>query len=903
MTKWIVAAAVALLVIGALFLFGPQQGQRPSPEQAQPGAPQAEQPETQPEEKEEAEGEASQAGEAAPEEEEEQPAVEAPEQGVPEGVEVVQIRSFPLDGYVVQGGSAAFHVTLKTTGDWGPEVAVDLALDGRVVKTQTVTPEPGAERVVRFSLDNLDQPGTHTVSILGQEHTLSVIQPAAGEGREGQIPAEGKVLSERDGLTEPGIPGGQLVVPSLGSGPKTFNPYSAQETSSTDVVLRMHSGLVEQNPMNYKIEPGLAQSWEFSSDGLEITFRLREGIRFSDGEPLAAEDVVFTFEDIIYNCDIPNNYKDGLLVNGEPLQVEAVDPYTVKFTLPEAFRPVLNQVGAPILSQDALKDDIARTTPGAWRNYSLSHCAYVDNKEELTGALKQAIQEANPDLDDEGVSARVGELTKAVEDGFKSLSDAIQSQELKAVKGAALETSQALKELRSTLPEGNAPGSVLARALDELSGIEDRAQSNEWGTRAGSFNDLWNTGVDPQEIVGLGPFTLKSYSPEQQVVLERNPHYWKVDPNGVQLPYLERYVYRIVKDQNTALGKFMTGELDVLAPRPQDWPQIKKNAESKGWEPILGGPTFGTTFVVLNQDIGVRGYPDDIGKLALQTVFREVKFRQALAHSVDRRAMIENVYNGLGAPQWSPISVPSPFYDDQHPEDYNPYSYDLEKAGAMLEELDLVDADGDDVREITDAFLTDRGFTDEQLSQLPNEGERDIEFTLSTNQGNKVREQLSEMIATDFNEVGVSANFKPKDFNALVSDLVGSKYQAILIGLTGGVEPHSGVNVWRTGGHLHFWRYSAADNPPEWELRVNELLQKGAATYNFDEAKASYVEFQRLVRDHLPLIYLVNQRFLYVSKEGLGNNGNFRPNWTAVRGSFAPHLWWKDEARRTEKLQ
>ncbi len=821
---------------------------------------------------------------------------------------VVRAEVFPPNGAVVAGGSVTLTLWIEPTGAEATEISVALRLDGEERERRTLALTPGTAQAVRFELSNLQGAGPHAIEVLDWRYALNVIEPAVDPNvRPGEVPPDAQVIDEGFGLVETGIPGGRFVDSSF-EPPRTFNPYAAQETSSTVVIFRLHAALVDQNPVDYQPMPGLARSWEISEDGLEVTFYLRRGVKFSDGEPFTADDVIFTVNDIILNCDVPNNARDSFFVQGKPIRYVKVDDYTVKAILPSVYRPFFNDTASQflVLPEHVLADRVARTAPGAWRHYSRSRCAFLDGEETIAEAITQGLRATDENLSEEDLQARVSGLMDEVKKAYQALDEALNAESPEEAKGAALVLSQNLQKLLDLLPDTPEAESeeaisqaraALQKARDELAGIEAPIEAGQWGTRPGTFMDTWTTATDPQEIVGLGPFVLERYVVEQQVVLKRNPYYWRVDPNGVQLPYLEQYVFLIVKDRNTQFAKFRTGEIDVFSPRPRDWPEIVKNAEAKGWLPILGGPTFGTTWVVLNQDVGERGYPGDPLKLALQEVFREVKFRQALAFAIDKQTLIDNIYQGLGVPQWSPISIPSPFYDDSQGPDYDPYAYDPERAKALLDEIELVDVDGDGIREITDAFLQARGWSAEQLAQLPPEPERDLSFILSTNEGNEVREEMSEAITTDWNALGVGVNYKPNDFNALVGDLLGGKYEAVLLGLTGGVEPHA-PNVWKPGGHLHFWRYSAAEDPPEWEKRLAELVDQGVATYDFAKAKEIYTEFQRLVRDNLPMIYLVNQRFLYVTLKSLGNARMFKPNYGAPQ--LAHLLWWKDEARRLE---
>src|SRR5262249_39648250 len=83
--------------------------------------------------------------------------------------------------------------------------------------------------------------------------------------------------------------------------------------------------------------------------------------------------------------------------------------------------------------------------------------------------------------------------------------------------------------------------------------------------------EAWNLGTDPSQIVGLGPFKLSAHKAGQQTVLVANPFYWKVDPQGNQLPYLEKITIIYAGNRNTQALKFQSAEIDILDRlRPED---------------------------------------------------------------------------------------------------------------------------------------------------------------------------------------------------------------------------------------------------------------------------------------------------------------------------------------------
>jgi peptide/nickel transport system substrate-binding protein len=132
-----------------------------------------------------------------------------------------------------------------------------------------------------------------------------------------------------------GHPGGRIVL-ALRSEPKTLNPVLAGDASSQEVIRCVTADLIDINRKTQKTEPALAKSWTASRDGKQYTLHLREGIRFSDGQPLTADDVVFSFQ-LYLNEKIDSPQRDLLIVGGKPIAVEKIDSDTVRFTLAQPY--------------------------------------------------------------------------------------------------------------------------------------------------------------------------------------------------------------------------------------------------------------------------------------------------------------------------------------------------------------------------------------------------------------------------------------------------------------------------------------------------------------------------------------------------------------------------------------
>ncbi|MBZ5531986.1 MAG: ABC transporter substrate-binding protein [Acidobacteriia bacterium] len=129
---------------------------------------------------------------------------------------------------------------------------------------------------------------------------------------------------------ETGRQGGRLVV-AQSSEPKTLNPVTALDQPSRDVIRRLTADLVHIERDSQKTVPALAKSWTATRDGKSLTVQLRRGLRFSDGAPFDADDVVFSYK-LYLDEKIHSPQRDLLIVAGQPMRVEKLGPYSVRFS-------------------------------------------------------------------------------------------------------------------------------------------------------------------------------------------------------------------------------------------------------------------------------------------------------------------------------------------------------------------------------------------------------------------------------------------------------------------------------------------------------------------------------------------------------------------------------------------
>lgn len=517
--------------------------------------------------------------------------------------------------------------------------------------------------------------------------------------------------------------GGALVLATT-SDPKSFNEITAKETSTSLVTDLIFEGLTTTNAFTTKVEPNLAKSWDISKDGLTWTFHLREDVRWNDGQPFTADDVVFTFNDLIYNPDIPSSARDIFTIDEKTFTVEKVDPHTVRFVLPVKFAPFLRGMGQAILPKHKLEKIVA----------------------------------------------------------------------------------------------------------------------------AGRFNFTWGIDTDPKEIVGTGAFKLARYDPGQRLVFERNPYYWKKSADGDSLPYLDKIFYLIVPSPDVALLKFMEGALDGYGLRGTDYPLVKPLEKKNDFTVYDLGPDMGSQFLFFNQNRGINpsnGKPFVAPhKLAW---FTNLSFRKAVAHAIDKKKIIEIVNNNLGYPQDSSMGPAAGFF-------YNPdvekYDYDLDKARGILKSAGFEDRNGDGL--------------------IEDPAGNPVEFNLYTNEGDRVA--IAGIIRQDLERLGMKVNFRTLEFNTLVSQLTSSfQWEAIVLGLTGGIEPHFGKNVWMSSGQLHMWYPTQKEPATDWEKRTDEIFTQGVQELDENKRKVLYDEHQRIIAEQLPVIYTVLSARLYAVRNRFGN--------------------------------
>ena len=340
--------------------------------------------------------------------------------------------------------------------------------------------------------------------------------------------------------------------------------------------------------------PNLFASWEWNEDATELVAHFVEGIKWSDGMPLTADDYLFFWNDMVLKDIFAP--PSGTTVGGEKMTVEKIDDFTLKFTFPSP-NPLFLEFH--------------------------SRGSYHSSKYIVPAHY---MKQFHPDYSD-------------------------------------------------------------AENTDEL---------------LNRFNE--QSRMHYPDMPTFNAWMVTEFTSGQLAVFERNPYYWKVDTAGNQLPYIDRLEVEIATGNGNALValKAIAGELDMQVRDVDllDVPLILENAEAGDYHVIMWTRgDFAWPWIIPMYD-----YPDE----GIVDLMYMKEFRQAMSHAINRDRINEITRLGLATPRQFALSSASGEFQSEEGKAFfdewvNSYtSYEPETAGALLDSIGVVDADGDGWRDRPD---------------------------------------------------------------------------------------------------------------------------------------------------------------------------------------------------------
>jgi peptide/nickel transport system substrate-binding protein len=338
------------------------------------------------------------------------------------------------------------------------------------------------------------------------------------------------------------------------------------------------------------IEPNIAQAWEITDEGKGFTFSFRKGTKYHDGAPFTVDDIMFYFEDQLSNEVLSPTFPTWVAPGGEPVEVEKIDDFNIRFTFaaPHGF----------FLHHLAAQTDINRPV----HYLKQFHADYAEKAE----------------LD-------------------------------KKTKEAQFDT------------------------WDQL--YFNRADSYDWGNPDLPVIRAWYGTTEP---------------PTTRYTFKRNPYYWKADPEGKQLPYIDECIISIVTDAEVLRLQILAGKSDLQHKRTtfDFYPLLKENEEAGGYRVLLWDNPRGACPALMPQLT--------VKDPALRELMADDRFRIALSHAINREQINEMVFHGMGEPRQATVATSSPIFKPEYARAYA--DYDPDKANALLDEIGLTDRGGDGFR-------------------------------------------------------------------------------------------------------------------------------------------------------------------------------------------------------------
>lgn len=324
-----------------------------------------------------------------------------------------------------------------------------------------------------------------------------------------------------------------------------------------------------------------------------------------------------------------------------------------------------------------------------------------------------------------------------------------------------------------------------------------------------SLKDFSNSALN-QNPIGSGPFRIKEASLER-VILEANPNsYFK-------RPYLDRLQFNFMKDDKTLAAALRTNQVEGGLLRPslgrETIDQVQENAELRSYS----APRASYTILFLNSQ---------------SPLFSQKAIRQALAYSIDRQKLVQDITGGRGITARGPI----PLTSWAHTDGSSWYSYDPAKAAQLLDQEGWK-LNGTGVRE--------------------KEG-RTLKFTLYTND-DALRIAAGEELARQFKRVGLQPEFASSGPTGLIQNfLLPRKFDAIIYGIDPGADPDP-YPLWHSSQATGEGLNVATVALPE----LDKLLEQARTTTQQTVRRQLYHQFQTLFREEVPSIPLYHPLYTY----------------------------------------
>jgi peptide/nickel transport system substrate-binding protein len=328
------------------------------------------------------------------------------------------------------------------------------------------------------------------------------------------------------------------------------------------------------------------------------------------------------------------------------------------------------------------------------------------------------------------------------------------------------------------------------------------------------YNAIWQN----PELPRLHAWALKEpYGDSTRVTAVRNPYYWKVDPEGNQLPYIDEIVYDVMQDNEVLLLKVLSGEIDFHDRHINTNTNKAVIADGLEQADLHFVETIPSTMNSVSVALNLT-HKDPITR----EIFQNLDFRVGLSHAINRQEIIDTIFVGQGEPWQLAPREGLPFYNETLAKQYTEYDVDL--ANQKLDAV-LPDKDGDGWR-------------------LRSDGQQ-LVITIEVATGGSVTPEQNDsttMIADYWKAVGINAVTKPEDRTPLYTRKEANDSDCVIWGGDGGYKDAIYDPRWyfpfsNESNFAQAWRvwYDKSSNPTTQPEEPPEAAQQQMKLY--DELK------------------------------------------------------------------
>jgi len=541
------------------------------------------------------------------------------------------------------------------------------------------------------------------------------------------------------------VKGDWAVIHEL-SDPEGLNPMVTNDASSSALFNRVYEKLLEQDFESTDLYPVIAEARPtVSEDHLTYTFTLRKNVKFSDGKPLTAKDVVFSYKVV----------KNPLITDGAALRnyyesvanVEAKDDHTVVITM---------------------------TKPYFLAEYFLGGLWIMP---------KHVLDPKN--LTDGYSFAETGDMAKS-------------------------QANAALKD----------------------------------------FAAWYNTPEVKRDVrlnIGSGPYMFDEWKTGESISLKRSSSWWNAGSDKWNPAYPEKLFYKVINDRSAAVVALKNGEIDFMeyVPAAKFVEELDTVAT-----PFIRKATYKTQ---------IYSY---LGFNMNHPILSDKAIRKAMAHCIDRDALIKQVMRSLAT------AVNSPIYDDRPEYDatIKGVPYNLSEAKKILAAAGWKDSNGD-------------GVLDKVLNGKPTP----LALSILVNAGNETREAIAVSFSDELRKVGIKLEVRKLEWSVFLENMRSRKFEVSIGAWVNDPIPSDPYQIWHSSqiGNKGS-NYVGFNNP-----RADQLLEMNRVEFDEQKRIAYMREFQKIVAEEQPYVFLWTPLYPAAYNTRLQN-----VRFSYVRPGYNPTQWW-----------